>query len=158
MNDDMRIMIDKINSFLNENSNKIVYKKTIDEDRTIITSYIDGVKVGSLAMEILFHAYEHEFEDVIDEDMFDEMYPGGEIVKIDHIEIDDNYKSSGIGSELMRRGMEMMKKKGYNQFYLNASPMGFRGLRTADLVEFYKKFGFKEFLNQGHNVLMGVTF
>ena len=51
-----------------------------------------------------------------------------------------------------------MKKNGYNQFYLNASPMGFKGLGTMDLVEFYKKFGFKELLNQGHNVLMGVVF
>ena len=53
---------------------------------------------------------------------------------------------------------QLMKNNGYNQFYLNASPMGFKGLSTMDLVDFYKKFGFKELLNQGHNVLMGVVF
>lgn len=74
------------------------------------------------------------------------------------IDVDDNYKNYGIGSQLMKRGIELMKKNGYNQFYLNASPMGFKGLGTMDLVEFYKKFGFKELLNQGHNVLMGVVF
>ena len=36
--------------------------------------------------------------------------------------------------------------------------MGFKGLGTMDLVDFYKKFGFKELLNQGHNFLMGVVF
>jgi len=147
-----------IREYLTENVNNITYKKSVDEDRTTITAYINNNKVGSLSMEILFDAYQYEFEDVFDVDTFEELYPNSEIVKIEHIEIDDNYKNSGIGSELMKRGMELMKKNGYNQFYLNASPMGFKGLGTMDLVEFYKKFGFKELLNQGHNVLMGVVF
>ena len=147
-----------IREYLNEQQNTITFKKSVDEDRTIITAYINNSKVGSLSMEILFDAYQYEFEDVFDEDTFNEMYPDAEIVKIEHIEVDDNYKNSGIGSQLMKRGMELMKKNGYNQFYLNASPMGFKGLRTMDLVDFYKKFGFKELLNQGHNVLMGVNF
>jgi GNAT superfamily N-acetyltransferase len=154
-------MIDKVksfNKFVNKNVKNIVYKKSVDEDRTIITAYINNNKVGSLSMEILFDAYQYEFEDVFDEETFDEIYPDSEIVKIEHIEVDDNYKNSGIGSELMKRGMELMKKNGYNQFYLNASPMGFKGLGTMGLVEFYKKFGFKELLNQGNNVLMGVVF
>ena len=155
-------MIDKVKSFkqfVNEVFvNNITYKKSVDEDRTTITAYINNNKIGSLSMEILFDAYQYEFDDVFDEDTFDEIYSDSEIVKIEHIEVDDNYKNSGIGSELMKRGMELMKKNSYNQFYLNASPMGFKGLRNMDLVEFYKKFGFKELLNQGHNVLMGVVF
>jgi len=147
-----------IREYLNENVNNITFKKSVDEDRTTLTTYVNNNKVGSLSMEILFDAYQYEFEDVFDEDTFNEMYPDSEIVKIEHIDVDDNYKNSGIGSQLMKRGMELMKKNGYNQFYLNASPMGFKGLGTMDLVEFYKKFGFKELLNQGHNVLMGVVF
>jgi len=147
-----------IREYLNENINNITYKKSVDEDRTTITAFIDNKKVGSLSMEILFDAYKYEFDDVFDEDTFYELYPDIEIVKIEHIEIDDNYKNSGIGSELMERGMKLMKVNGYNQFYLNASPMGFNGLGTMDLVDFYKKFGFKELLNQGHNVLMAVVF
>ncbi len=146
-------MIDKVKNF-----NDIMYKKSVDEDRTTITVYINNKKVGLLSMEVLFDAYEYEFDDVFDEDTFNELYPDSSIVKIEHIEVDDNYKNSGIGSELMKRGMELMRKNGYNQFYLNASPMGFKGLETVDLVNFYKKFGFKELLNQGHNVLMGVLF
>jgi len=141
-------------------TDNITFKKFVDEDRTTLTAYNNNnnSKVGSLSMEILFDAYQYEFDDVFDEDTFDELYPDIEIVKIEHIEVDDNYKNFGVGSELMQRGMELMKKSGYNQFYLNASPMGFKGLGTMDLVEFYKKFGFKELLNQGHNVLMGVVF
>jgi GNAT superfamily N-acetyltransferase len=153
MSKDIREMIDKVKNF-----NDIMYKKSVDEDRTTITAYINNKKVGSLSIEVLFDAYEYEFDDVFDEDTFNELYPDSSIVKIEHIEVDDNYKNSGIGSELMKRGMELMRKNGYNQFYLNASPMGFKGLETVDLVNFYKKFGFKELLNQGHNVLMGVLF
>jgi GNAT superfamily N-acetyltransferase len=153
MSKDIREMIDRVKNF-----NDIMYKKSVDEDRTTITAYINNKKVGSLSMEVLFDAYTYEFDDVFDEDTFNELYPDSSIVKIEHIEVDDNYKNSGIGSELMKRGMELMRKNGYNQFYLNASPMGFKGLETVDLVNFYKKFGFKELLNQGHNVLMGVLF
>lgn len=161
MSKEIRQMIDKVKNFkqfVNENVNNITFKESVDEDRTTITAYINNNKVGSLSMVILFDAYQYEFEDVFDEDIFDELYPDIEIVKIEHIEVDDNYKNSGIGSQLMKRGMQLMKKNGYNQFYLNASPMGFKGLGTMNLVDFYKKFGFKELLNQGHNVLMGVVF
>ena len=143
---------------LNENLDNITFKKSVDEDRTTISAYINNQKVGSLSMEVLFDAYQYEFEDVFDEDTFNELYPKSEIVKIEHIDVDDQYRNSGIGYKLMKRGMELMKKNGYNQFYLNASPMGFNGLNTINLVNFYKKFGFKELLNQGHNVLMGVVF
>lgn len=138
--------------------NKIVYKKSTNDDRTTITAFIDDEKVGSLYMEVIFDAYEYEFEDVLDEDTFNDLYPDSEIVKIEHIEVNDNYKNYGIGTELMKRGMALMKKNGYKQFYLNASPMGNNGLDTKNLVEFYKKFGFTEILNQGHNVLMGINF
>jgi GNAT superfamily N-acetyltransferase len=147
-----------IREYLNESLTNITYKKSVDEDRTKIIAYINKNKVGSLTMEILFDAYEYEFEDVFDEDTFNEIYTNEEIVKIEHIEVDDNYKNFGIGTELMKRGMSLMKKNGYNQFYLNASPMGFNGLDTMNLVNFYKKFGFEELLNQRHNVLMGVVF
>jgi GNAT superfamily N-acetyltransferase len=154
-------MIDIVKSFkqfVNENVNNITYKKSINENRTTLTALIDNKKIGLLSMEVLFDAYQYEFDDVFDEDTFEKLYPNSEIVKIEHIEVDDNYKNFGIGSELMKLGMELMKKNGYNQFYLNASPIGFKGLETMELVDFYKKFGFKELLNQGHNVLMGVVF
>jgi GNAT superfamily N-acetyltransferase len=145
-----------IREYLNESLTNITYKKEVDEDRTKIIAYNNKNKVGSLTMEILFDSYEYEFEDVFDEDLFYKIYPNDEIVKIEHLEVNDNYKNLGIGTELMKRGIALMKKNGYNQFYLNASPMGRSGLDIMDLVIFYKKFGFKELLNQGNNVLMGL--
>jgi GNAT superfamily N-acetyltransferase len=147
-----------IKDCLNENVNNITYKKSTDEDITKITAYINNQKVGTISMELLFNAYNYEFNDVFEEDVFYKLYPDDEIIKIGHIEVDDNYKNLGIGKKLMERGMKLMKQNGYNQFYLNASPMGFKGLNTLNLVNFYKKFGFKELLNQGDNVLMGVVF
>ena len=32
--------------------------------------------------------------------------------------------------------------------------MGFKGLPLEKLVKFYKKFGFRKFLNLGNNILM----
>jgi len=154
----MEFIKDAIRGCLNENVDTITFKKSVDEDTTTLRAYINNKEVGSISMEILFNAYQYEFEDVFDEHTFDKLYPGNEIVKITHIVVNDEYKNFGIGSKLMERGMKLMKKNGYNQFYLNASPMGFKGLGTTALVNFYKKFGFKELLNQGHNVLMGVIF
>lgn len=139
---------------LNENvNNNIKFTKTLDEDRTIITATVNNNKIGSVISEILFNDY-YEFEDVLSEDEFNQMFPDDTIVKIEHIEVNDNYKNSGIATTLMNQMMNLMKNEGYTQFYLNASPMGFSGLNLSQLVRFYEKFGFKTFLNQGRNSLM----
>ena len=141
---------------LNENEDKVVYKKRTDEDRTTITAYIGGEEVGSIGMEILFDSYSYEFEDIFDEDEFNELYTD-RIVKIEDVRVNDNNKGMGIGSELMKRGMRLMQSQGYKEYFLNASPMGYSGLDLSDLVDFYKKFGFKELSHQGNNVNMGIT-
>ena len=50
MSKEIREMIDKVksfNQFVNENVKNITYKKSVDEDRTTITAYINNNKVGS---------------------------------------------------------------------------------------------------------------
>jgi GNAT superfamily N-acetyltransferase len=157
---ELRLFIkNTIQKQLNENVlNTVKYKKTVDGDTTHINAYINNEKIGSLTMEILYDSYNYEFDDVFDEEEFEDLFPESEIVKIEYLNVEDKYKNSGVGSELMKRGMVLMRKNGYTQFYLNASPMGRSGLNTNELVNFYKKFGFKEILNQGHNVLMSVTY
>lgn len=140
------------------NIDNITFKKSISEDTTKLEAYTNNKKIASLSMDVLFDAYHYDFEDVFDYETFNKLYPDNEIVKISYLDVDDIYRNSGIGTELMKRGMQLMKKNGYTQFFLNASPIGYNGLSTLDLVAFYKKFGFKELLNQGHNVLMGVNF
>jgi GNAT superfamily N-acetyltransferase len=157
---ELRLFIkNTIQKQLNENVlNTVKYKKSVDDNTTHINAYINNEKIGSLTMEILYDSYNYEFDDVFDEEEFEDLFPESEIVKIEYLNVEDKYKNSGVGSELMKRGMILMRKNGYTQFYLNASPMGMSGLNTNELVNFYKKFGFKEILNQGHNVLMSVTY
>jgi ribosomal protein S18 acetylase RimI-like enzyme len=128
--------------FINENL-KIRFKKEIDDENTTISAIIDKNIVGQLTLELLNDSYTYEFDDILTEDEFYEIFPDDEIIKISHIKVDDNSFNLGIGQALMNYGMNLMKNDGYTQFYLNASPMGFGGLNTENLVNFYKKFGFK---------------
>jgi len=155
----IKIINNKINQPINEEIiNQLKFKLSNDEDRTTITAYNINNKIGSVSSDILFNSYQYEFDDVFSEEEFDKIYPKDNIIKIEYIEIDDNLKNQGIATKLMGLIMNTMKKRGYTQFYLNASPMGFTGLGLNDLIEFYKKFGFKELKYQGNNVLMGVNF
>jgi len=146
-----------INNNLNENiNNDIKYGLSQDEDRLTINAYINNSKVGSVTSAEIFDAYNYDFDDIFSEDEFYEIFTDDILVKIEHLEIDDNYKGKGIGTTLMNKMMNLLNKKGHKQLYLNASPMGFSGLNLYDLVEFYKGFGFKELKNQGNNVIMGI--
>jgi GNAT superfamily N-acetyltransferase len=143
---------DKFNENISVN-----YKTSTNEDRTTITAILNNAKIASVTSEVLFNSYEYEFNDVFSEEQFNEIFPDDDIIKIEHIEVFDEYKNKGIASELMKRIMNLMKKRGYTQFYLNACPLGYSGLELNDLVKFYEKFGFKILLNQGNNTLMGIS-
>ena len=132
------------------------YLERVDEDRYTVKALYSDREVGEVVMEVLF-GYNFEFEDIFDEDSFYELFSDLDIVKIEHIEVEDFKKGLGVGTSLMEEAMRIMEGKGYKQFYLNASPMGFTGLDKIGLVNFYKKFGFKVLLDQGGNVIMGIT-
>lgn len=142
--------IKKINDF---NNIQIVEQK--HEDGVKLIAKMNEEEVGYLNIEILMDPYSYEFSDTFDEDEFYELYPDDVIVKLSYMEV--KIKNMGIGTKLMEYAMDLMKKE-YNQFYLNASPMGFDGLNIHDLVDFYSKFGFETLLDQGHNVQMMAVF
>lgn len=148
-------------SFINESNQskdiKYVTSEDRDEDRVTITALLNGNKVGYVSSVELIDSYSYGWEDDFTEDEFDKLFPGSVIIRIDHIVVEDKFKGLGIGTELMKHIMDLMKKRGFNQFYLNASPMGFSGLRIKDLTKFYQKFGFKKILDQGHNVQMAMV-
>lgn len=148
-----KFMVNKINKFkpLNENFD---FKLSSEEDRYEIKAIYDGEVYGHIIFTIVFEAYNYDFHDVISEEQFDEIFSDDTLIKLEHLEVEDGFKNEGIGSQLMVKGLEFMKSKGYTEFYLNASPMGFNGLGLNDLIKFYKKFGFKELLNQGNNSIM----
>lgn len=125
-----------------------------DEDRIKISAIYKNEKIGSVILELNINAYWY-FEDDFSEEEYNNYFPNDQFVKIEHIEIYDNYyRGSGIAKKLMNLAINKSKQLGYSQIYLNASPMGFNNLKLNDLVQFYKKFGFKEILNQGNNVQM----
>ena len=68
--------------------------------------------------------------------------------------IEDEYKGQGYAKVLMNEAIRLAKKKHLNPIYLNASPMGTKGLGIKDLTKFYESFGFEVFLEQGNNNLM----
>lgn len=138
------------NKFIN--SIKFITKNE-DEDRIKISAFYGDELIGYIILELNQNAYWY-FEDDFSEDDYYKMFPNDEFIKIEHIEIEDYYKRSGIAKKLMELAIKKSKQLRYDQIYLNASPMGFSGLKLNDLVEFYKKFGFKEILNQGNNVQM----
>lgn len=113
-----------------------------DEDRVTITAVFNGNIIGSVILEFVMSGY-WEFEDEMDEDRYDEIFPDDRFVKIEYLEIDDEYKKQGFAKQLMNKAIEYSKQMGENVMYLNASPMGYSGLNINDLVGFYKSFGFK---------------
>ncbi len=96
----------------------------------------------------------YDFDDVISEDEFDALFNNNILAKITHIEVDNNFQSSGIATKLMQLILDLMLKQGYNEFYLNASPMGLSGLSLSHLIEFYEKFEFKVLKHMGNNAIM----
>jgi len=123
-----------------------------EEDRTTIS--IDGI--GEVVLIETFPEY--EFLEDIGEDGLEELNveEGDLIGKIEHLEIEDEYKGQGYAKILMNKAIELAKEKGLMPLYLNASPMGSKryGLDVDDLTGFYESLGFEVFLRQGGNNLM----
>jgi len=123
-----------------------------EEDRTTIS-------INGIGEVILVETYpEYEFlEDINnEEEILNELgvSEGDLIGKIEHIEIKDEYKGKGYAKLLMKKAIELAKEKGLMPLYLNASPMGYKGLNIEDLTSFYESLGFEVFLSQGNNNLM----
>ena len=121
-----------------------------EEERTVIS--IKGI--GQVVLTETFPNY--EFLEDINEDKLKELgiEEDDVIGKIEHIQVEDKFRGQGYAKLLMKKAIEVAKRKGLMPLYLNASPMGSRGLNTNDLTSFYENFGFEVFLEQGHNNLM----
>ena len=66
-----------------------------------------------------------------------------DVVIFEHLEVKEEARGQGVAKELFTRAMKEAKKK-YSGFpaYINASPLA-EAIDLVDLVNFYKKFGFK---------------
>jgi len=130
------------------------YKRTVDEERvTFTTKDTKGsvvVTETTPGLELADDISESQMRKLgLDEDDL--------ITKIEHIEVDESLQGQGIGTGLMNRAIKEIIDNGYDFVYLNASPMGNKGLSLEALTNFYKKFGFNIIKKQGSNNLMGAT-
>lgn len=132
---------------------KVIYED--DGDRIIIAEYDEDDIIGKIVLNLLYEPYTYEFNYDFTEEEYEEIFDDADfMIKIEHIEVDDGYKRTGIAKKLMSDALKFIKKKNVKMVYLNASPMGFSGLGINDLVKFYEKFKFKTIKDQGHNVQM----
>jgi len=131
---------------------KVKFSIEEEEERTTIS--IKGI--GEVILVETFPEY--EFLEDVGEDGLEELgvEEGDMIGKIEHLEIDDEYKGKGYAKLLMNKAIEVAEEKGLMPLYLNASPMGSKryGLNLEDLTGFYESFGFEVFLQQVNNNLM----
>jgi len=132
------------------NDINFTYHEEDDGDRTVIIGYINGKEIGSIVITFEFDAY-WQFEDEMDEDSYLEIFPNDSFAKIETLEILDEYKGLGYAKHLMTEAIAYIKNKGEKVIYLNASPMGFKGLNIDNLVNFYKTFGFKTIVDKYRN-------
>jgi GNAT superfamily N-acetyltransferase len=127
------------------------FVKTIDDERITFTTK-DGkgsvtVTESTPQLELVDDISEAQLKKLgLDEDDF--------ISKIEDIQVDKIQQGKGVGTELMDRVIKEVLETGHDFVYLNASPMGNRGLSLNDLTKFYEKFGFKVIKKQGENNLM----
>lgn len=138
----------------NDIVNKSSFNVNQNEDEITINAIHDKRLIASLTMEPMINAYWY-FEDEISEEQYDELFPEDTFMNIQHLEVSDTrMRGEGIAKKLMLQAIKKTIQLGYSQIYLNASPMGVKGLDLPNLIGFYQKFGFKVFLNQGNNALM----
>lgn len=140
---------------IHENINKTFSYKFSqkDEDTFYISAKFKGKEVGYIMMDVMVNAY-YYFDDIMSEDEYNKLFPNDEFVRINWLKVDPDFRGKGMAKQLISMALDRIKKMGYNQTYLNASPVGNDGLKLNDLVDLYKSFGFKEIIHQGNNVQM----
>lgn len=136
---------------IDKNGDEINIYGYLDDDDLEERELVGTVSVNILTNDVL---YEYELKDDLDYDTFNGVFKNDIIVKIEHINIIDEFRGCDYGKMIMDYTMSYLKKEGYTNYYLNASPMGYDGLNQDNLVKFYKSFGFKELLKQYNNTLM----
>jgi len=111
-------------------------------DSTLIEGVIDGEVFGHITISFTTNGY-WKFEDEMDEEGYDELFPDDSFATIEVLEVNDEFKGQNLARPLMLKALDYIKENGENVIYLNASPMGFTGLGLSNLVNFYKSFGFR---------------
>jgi ribosomal protein S18 acetylase RimI-like enzyme len=65
-------------------------------------------------------------------------YRRSKYMEIDNMGVSPNYRSKGIGSQLIKKVLELAKEKGFQKAYVNAYS------DNVKAIDFYEKSGFKK--------------
>ena len=126
--------------------------KRNDDEFKIIAKH-KGSLAGSTTFRKLFSdGGWYWFEGLLTHDQYDDLFEDKPFVILEHIRVYGDNRKSGLGTKLMTMALDMINKLGIKLIVLNASPLG--EIPLDKLVNFYEKFGFKIFKNQGKNVIM----
>lgn len=134
----------KLSKLYEEVSNETQFQIRDREDSTYITAY-NGAKIyGDVVLNWVDVDGYRDFEGDLGEDDYYELFPDDRYAKIVQLRVGARHQGNGHAKELMHKTLSMIKERGYDRVYLNASPMGIAGgLNLNDLVGFYRKFGFQ---------------
>jgi ribosomal protein S18 acetylase RimI-like enzyme len=113
-----------------------------NDERMDITLMDNEEIIGSVTVIHVMQGY-MEFEDVMDEDTYYNLFGDDDFYQIEHLEVKPEYTGGGYGQLLMQKAIDFVKGREGRSIYLNASPMSHKGLDLDNLVAFYKKFGFE---------------
>ena len=138
--------------------NGLFFDYTTDEERTTIKALKDRKIVGEVIIVFIIDGY-REFEnpdgtEALSPEDYNKIFPNDRYAKIEHLEVVDDERGQGYATELLDKARSLAKTEGEKVLYLNASPMGFKGLQLNDLVGFYKSYGFEKLIDSGNNVEM----
>jgi ribosomal protein S18 acetylase RimI-like enzyme len=131
----------------------IKYKNISDSDEywdrvKIIITNKKNIEIGYAILDMWISDSEWSYMDDDDEgkfsdDEFDKHFPHGGGAKLEHLEINPEYRNGGYGKQLMDAVVSYVKKRNTNTLYLIAAPVGFEPRISLDaLTNFYKKYGF----------------
>jgi GNAT superfamily N-acetyltransferase len=116
-------------------------------------AYYNNQIVGSLYVNLVYDIYtEFEEDEEFTEEDIENIFEEDVVVKISWLKTEDDFRSKGVATLLMKKAMSFFEKQGYKEYYVNASPMG--NMNLENLVNFYRKFGFISFYEWEGNAVM----
>ena len=131
-----------------------VVKNEIDEDKLDYVMYDGNKECGRAEIEILYDSYEYEFAGILTSEEFEKEFVDRPIIKINRLEIDPAHRERGMGRYLLSESINRLRLLGFNQWFLNASPLDDNGPKLKDLERFYSQFGFHKKQMREESTLM----
>jgi len=132
----------KLTNLYEEIMNGLHFTEFEDDERMNIILMDNKEIIGKVIVVHVMSGY-MEFEDMMSEDEYLEIFGDDDFYQIEHLEVYPQYTGSGYGKLLMNKAIDYVNKMDGRSLYLNASPMSHKGLDLGNLVSFYKDFGFE---------------